>query len=809
MNFEEILLVSNDSLKVSRIIKTVGDTFKVIVANSDTALEAVVKNPLISGVIYDLSDESDKILHTFVVMRSMHEDLRMIILASTSFMKSLNGGNPDGVFWCFDCLDENAFREKLKEFKYRKVSTSTRMRFVEAVFDSSPVGIAIIPRDDIKRAFINRSFQAITGYNREEFASIGWEALTHPDDQKIDREAKEHQVILGEKHYNLEKRLVRKDGTIAWVGEYMALIEEKEENAVVRLIMIRNIENRKVIEEKLKESDRSRSTLLQNLPGLAYRCANDVNWTMEFVSDGASDLTGYDPQELINNRIISFNDIISRKYRKILLDEWDKVIEKRGVMQYEYEIILKDGTTKWVYERGVPIYDYQGNVLALEGIIIDISRSKKLEKQLQYFSDFNHKLKLPNRELLSTKIQKKLDAGNTLGTIILVNLKDTQRLYRSHGYQYVELLTASLVNKLKTLETNRIILYYLEEDIYVYYAKYRMKDSEIKEFYHSINVAILRTIIREQIRCNVGVAHLSKTSLTSDACFQKARIASEFIRDENRLLNINYYDDAMEKMVKREDDLKKELIETSFDESAGTLRLVFQPIIDLKTGKISSFEALARYKSPKYGHISPLEFIPIVEKNRIIVAFGKKIIELALDFVKKLINSGIKNCPVAINISALQLLDSDFIDDLILRIEKAGVPHNLIMVEVTESIFSANYTQLNASLHELNEFGIKTAIDDFGTGFSSLARIEKMRFNTIKMDRTFIEPLNNETLNYSTVPEVINICKKFNIVSLAEGIETKEQYDILQNLGCQYGQGYYMSRPLEVVDAIKFVKENI
>ncbi|MDY0214683.1 MAG: EAL domain-containing protein [Bacilli bacterium] len=807
---DEILLVSNDVNKINKITAITENNFKLIVCAPNEAGEVILNNPLLSGVIYDIGEEADKKIRDFVLFRANHEDLQMVYLFGNNnhhFGKDLD---PEGKFWCKQCIDSPAFKNKLLEFKEHKVSTASRMRLVEAIFDSSPVGIVIVPNNDLSKAIINDSFINIIGYTREEYLSIGWNGLTHPNDQIHEEEAYALMQKRGDNHFNLEKRIIRKDGSVVWIGEYMAIIPSpKSTNGeFVRLLMIRNIENRKVLEKELDESARSRSAILQSLPGLAYRCLYDENWTMEFVSAGAKDLTGYDADELLGNKIISFNNVILKKYRKFLQDEWDKVVKAKGVMQAEYEITAKDGTIKWVYERGIPIYDHLGNVVALEGIITDITKSKKLEKQLQYFHDFNHKLNLPNRELLANKIQAKLDVKNTKGTLFLVNLKDTQQLYRTHGYQYVELLTASLVNKLKTLETSHRALYYAEEDIYVYYSKHRMSATEINDLFRDIKNVIGRTIFREQIRCNVGVNHLSRTSILAESCLIRARIASENLQDETKLFNLNIYDDAMDKMVQREENLKKELIDLSFSKGYGNLRLVFQPIIDFNTGKICSFEALARYKSNKYGPVGPLEFIPIVEKNRIIVAFGKKIIDLAIIFIKRLMAAGIKNIPVAVNISALQLLDSDFTDDLLLRIESAGIPASLLAIEVTESIFSTNYNQLNAALSELNDYGIVTAIDDFGTGFSSLSRIEKLNFDTIKMDRTFIEPLNRETLKYSTVPEVINICKKFEINSLAEGIETKEQYDLLKELGCQYGQGYYMSRPLEEEDAFHYVLEN-
>ena len=288
---------------------------------------------------------------------------------------------------------------------------------------------------------------------------------------------------------------------------------------------------------------------------------------------------------------------------------------------------------------------------------------------------------------------------------------------------------------------------------------------------------------------------------------QRARIASEFIDDENALISIHIYNDIMDQKVKREEHLRQELIAISYEPgNEHKLRLMFQPIINLQTGKVRGFEALARFTSDKYGPIAPSEFIPIVENNRLIIAFGKKIINLAVSFAKELLATGIHDCGIAINISVLQLLDPNFAQDLFARIESAGVPPEMIMIEMTESIFSTNYEQLSEALAEIKDYGIDTAIDDFGTGFSSLARIERLNFNTVKMDRVFVTPINAENAEQGIAQDIINICKKFNIQSLAEGIETKEQYDALKGLGCEFGQGYYMSRPLEVDAAIEYIK---
>ena len=290
--------------------------------------------------------------------------------------------------------------------------------------------------------------------------------------------------------------------------------------------------------------------------------------------------------------------------------------------------------------------------------------------------------------------------------------------------------------------------------------------------------------------------------------FTCARVAAEFASDENDLFSLHIYNEEIKKQVAREEHLKQELFNVAYSEEPHKLRLVFQPLVDLKSGKTVAFEALARYESDIYGHVSPVEFIPLVEKNRLAVGFGKKIIDLAISFLQELLHNGISDIPVSVNTSILQLLDPWFIESLLRKLNAAHVPPYLFIIELTESVFATNINLLNERLTTLSKHGILTALDDFGTGFSSLALIEKLRFSTVKIDRLFIQNLTRENMGMTTIPEIIQICHKFGLASLAEGIETIDQYNLLRELGCKYGQGFYMSRPLKACDALDFIKQD-
>ncbi|OQC50054.1 MAG: Phytochrome-like protein cph2 [Tenericutes bacterium ADurb.Bin024] len=803
----QILVVSNNVDTKIAVKNALAKDFTLYFSTPTEMFDEVKKHRELCGVIFELKDENIQSVEQFTRLYLTYPRLKLLVLASREFYESIDEEARFG-FWCMETSTADDLLKKVYQLKEYPLSTIEKISLVDAAFERAPFGLMIIPNDHLELALFNRTNNEIIGYTGKEYAKLGLNKNTHPDDVQKEIEVEAQAKERGDSSYNVIKRIIKKDGSVVWVEQFISIVESKKYEGFSRIIITWDVSNQKIMEEKLRESDRSRASLLENLPGMAYRSLNDKSWTMAFVSDGALALTGYRPEELKNNHIVAYYDLIVSAHKTKVRHAFNEAAKSKKTFHQEYEIITKNGTKKWVSETSKAVFDNKGNLLFFEGIIVDINHLKKIEKQLKHFQQYDQKLNLPNRKFLIDKIQSKLDKNNYQGTIILVNLKESQKLYRSHGYQYMELLTASLVTKLKTIETSRIGLHYAEEDLFVFYAKYQMTREEIKKFYARLRSAIGHTISREQIRSGVGVAFLNKNITIAEVYLQRARIASEYIDDENALISLHIYNDVMEQRVKREEYLRQELIAVSYEPGhEHKLRLVFQPIINLQTGGVRGFEALARFNSDKYGPISPLEFIPIVENNRLIIAFGKKVINLAIAFVKELLALGVKDCGVAINISVLQLLDPSFAEDLFLRIESAGVPAEMIMIEMTESIFSTNYELLSEALAEIREYGIDTAIDDFGTGFSSLARIEKLHFNTVKMDRVFVAQMNKENATHGIAQDIINICKKFNIKSLAEGIETEEQYNALKGLGCEFGQGFYMSRPLEVEDAKEFIKK--
>lgn len=170
---------------------------------------------------------------------------------------------------------------------------------------------------------------------------------------------------------------------------------------------------------KIKESERSKAVILSNLPGMSYRCNYDKDWTMQFVSEGCLELTGYSAESLLNNKDISFNAMISARYQEYLWHRWKDVIANKSKLVEEYELITREGDIKWVFEQGQPIFDESGTVIALEGLIIDITDRKKKEEEISYLNDYDFLTGLYNRRYLE-KIKKGLESERNLPVSVIV-----------------------------------------------------------------------------------------------------------------------------------------------------------------------------------------------------------------------------------------------------------------------------------------------------------------------------------------------------------------------------------------------------
>lgn len=263
---------------------------------------------------------------------------------------------------------------------------------------------------------------------------------------------------------------------------------------------------------------------------------------------------------------------------------------------------------------------------------------------------------------------------------------------------------------------------------------------------------------------------------------------------------IQFYNTTLEEKLLRIDTIEQDL-KHALSEEAETLWLVYQPIFTIEEGQLVSFEALARMESKTLGPISPLEFIDIAEQRQLIIPLGRRLLSLACDFLSELQHKGNKPIKIAVNISAIQLLDPSFIPSLKTILAAKHVDPHGLELELTESVFAQNLQNVAEQLKDIRRIGIHIAIDDFGTGYSSLSRIEALEIDEVKLDKSFIDKLDNPATE-GLIGDIISMAHHIEKPVVAEGVETKRQQTLLIALGCDLLQGYLMGKPMASSEAL-------
>ncbi|MET1029339.1 putative bifunctional diguanylate cyclase/phosphodiesterase, partial [Domibacillus tundrae] len=226
------------------------------------------------------------------------------------------------------------------------------------------------------------------------------------------------------------------------------------------------------------------------------------------------------------------------------------------------------------------------------------------------------------------------------------------------------------------------------------------------------------------------------------------------------------------------------------------LELYYQPIMDLKTGKLTALEALIRWNHPEFGLIPPNDFIPVAEESGQIIGIGTWVLRTACRQSKIWQDSGIPPFKIAVNISTKQLQQTEFVDDVLTILEETNLESKWLELEVTESILLDDVGLIKESLLKLKQAGISISIDDFGTGYTSLSYLRQYPFDKVKIDRCFIDDINNDLNGKRITSAIISLAHSLEMNVVGEGIEDEIQLEYLKEENCDEGQGYFFNRPL-------------
>jgi diguanylate cyclase (GGDEF)-like protein len=296
---------------------------------------------------------------------------------------------------------------------------------------------------------------------------------------------------------------------------------------------------------------------------------------------------------------------------------------------------------------------------------------------------------------------------------------------------------------------------------------------------------------------SIGISLFPQDGKTCEELLKNADLALYQSKDAGRN-GLNFFSSILKTRATMELQLEEELrLALRKDDE---LMLYYQPIFDLKTGQVSKLEALVRWQHPVHGLLAPDRFIAIAEANGLIRELDNWVLRKACEDLGELSRNGCEELKIAVNCSPLNLAREDLADEIEFALHASGVAPQRLELEVTENALMGNLANTLVLLRQIRALGVSLSIDDFGTGYSSLAYLKRLPLNTLKIDRSFIQDIPKATQDMEIVQAIIVMAHSLHLQVVTEGVETFEQYDFLERLGCDFVQGYLLSRPVPLAE---------
>lgn len=393
--------------------------------------------------------------------------------------------------------------------------------------------------------------------------------------------------------------------------------------------------------------------------------------------------------------------------------------------------------------------------------------------------------------------------------IVMIHCHNIGSINSTYGLPTGDKVLKEVANRLLTLVTDEMQLFRFSGNRFVLLIKNYQNQAELQALAEEI-ISILETpleFIGRPIEIKIGIVELEPGAQTMEV-LSKASMVIHYLEQGQTREPLAFFDTKVEEKLRREEIIAQELSEFLANPSLNTLYLEYQPKLALASNQIVGFEALSRMNSPTLGRISPIEFISIAERQEKIVPLGYWVLETACKFMNKLYDQGYQDLYVAVNISVIQLLQKDFPNKVEEIITKTGINPKNLQLEITESVFTDDFDDIQAKLRPLRELGLTIALDDFGTGYSALSRMGELLVDFIKIDKSFIDKILLEDEQKQIVQELISLSHKLDLTVVAEGVEEEKQRDFLLKAGCDIMQGYLFSRPLPEKQALEKLKSH-
>ncbi len=456
-----------------------------------------------------------------------------------------------------------------------------------------------------------------------------------------------------------------------------------------------------------------------------------------------------------------------------------------------------------VMRRGANDYLKKGNasrlILSIQRELRDmVVRRAKLqaESQIYRLSYYDELTGLPKHNLFCEKVLEILSERNDPDTaaIYFIDLERMPRINSTYGYGVGDILIQQLSYRLSVYAGRNCLLTRIEGSKFAFFNCNVKHSEDVQLFANKIlRLAATPFVINNlefYVTLNVGICAYPEDGEDISMLLANAESAMSHNRGLWRS-QCRYYEKTVGETSARRLELERSLRKSI---EKRELVLYYQPIVDMRTGSVIGAEALVRWNHPEFGMILPDQFIPIADETGFIIEIGKWVLRQACSQAKQWHDAGYDSLLISVNISAIELDQSQLLNHVNCVLEETGLYPDALELEITESVLMQDAESSIRILQELKDIGVKIAVDDFGTGYSSLSYLKRLPIDTLKIDRSLARDIVSDSDSSAIVVAIISLAKSLGLSTLAEGVETKEQFEFLYQEECDRVQGYLFSK---------------
>lgn len=568
-----------------------------------------------------------------------------------------------------------------------------------------------------------------------------------------------------------------------------------------------DITERKRAEEKLQLAA---SVFENSVEGVIVTNADGV---IQSVNPAFTHISGYGAHEAMGKKpgILRSGKHEPEFYKRM----WDDLISK-GRWEGEIWNRKKSGEPYLQKSTITAIKDFSGAVTQYASVFYDITEMRRSEQEVEYKAYHDALTGLPNRQLFIDRLKHAIvraQRSQSAFSVLFVDLDGFKLINDSLGHAVGDLLLKGVAIRLFGCARQEDTVARLGGDEFTVIVEDTSGERDAAAVAHRIIHSLSEPFVHKNeelfISSSVGIALYPQNGETAEELLKNADLAMYNVKMSGKN-NFQFFTPSLNEKAVRRHELESKLRKAL---EKNEIFAVYQPKVDLSTGRMCGMEALMRWRQPNGEFISPAEFIPVAEDTGMIRELDEWMLDTSCAFMKKLLGQNLagaagKELSISINFSARDLEQTNFVDTLIGAVKKHGISPRYIEVELTENALVSNIESAVGKLRDLRECGFNISIDDFGTGYSSLSYLVKFPIHYLKLDRSFVVDLFKDPDAKTVAKAVVSMAHEINVKVVAEGVETAEQLAFLSGIGCDMVQGYIFCKPSPMEKIIDILEKN-